>query len=111
MDHIKFKYDYGNKFDSDTFITIRVDDPRRYQVGNRYKIIYPGGEFIAEIIDIELVFNLDGLPLDKIKLDTGLNSRSEFLSLMSEFYGDLSRKKWSILTLRRYEVRSINHTY
>lgn len=101
MNYIKFKENYNNKLADKSFTTIRIDDPSRYRVGDIYKIISPDEEFEAKLTNIQLVFNLDDIPLEFIESDTGLTTREEFRSLLSSFYGDLSRTGWAILTLRR----------
>jgi hypothetical protein len=78
-----------------------VDDPTRYRVGDIYKILGPDEEFEAKLTNIQLVFNLDDIPIEFIEADTGLTTHEEFKSLLSSFYGDLSRTRWAILTLRR----------
>lgn len=101
MDYIKFKDNFNNKLDNNSFTTIRVDNPVRYQLGNVYKIMYPGGEFYAMIVGMKLVYTLDEIPLKLIESDTGLTSMEEFKNLMKEFYGDTERMKWNILTLKK----------
>lgn len=102
MAAIKFKYNLNNKLNNVEFTTIRIDDPARYQVGQILEVVCGDINFQAIITKMQLYFNLEDIPIESIKSD-GIKTRDEFINLMKEFYGDIDRTKWVMITLRKVE--------
>jgi|JFJP01.1.fsa_nt_gi hypothetical protein len=82
---ISFSFNWNNKLQNKAFSTIRIHNPKKYQVGNVYKIELKGEAIGTAILQEKRTLKADQLNNFICFLDTGYN-RPDTLNILSKMY-------------------------
>ena len=84
-DKISFSFNWNNKLSNKAFSTIRIHNPKKYQVGKVYDIELKGEALGTAVIQEIRVLKADQLNNFICYLDTGY-SRTETLNILTKMY-------------------------
>jgi len=112
MSTVNFYTNFNDKLDNRNFSTIRLLDDDRWIRGNFYGIeLDHKYQFSARLINIDLITDINKIPLEFIEQDTGLYSVRDFKRLLSGFYGDLDNKSFVILDFLKIDMKTVELTF
>ncbi len=84
-DLISFSFNWNNKLQNKAFSTIRIHNPKKYQIGKMYKIELKGEALGTAVIQEIRVLKADQLNNFICFLDTGY-SRTDTLNILAKMY-------------------------
>ncbi|MCA0231535.1 MAG: hypothetical protein LCH91_13770 [Bacteroidetes bacterium] len=110
FEQLPFNENWNNKLSCPSFTTFRLQNARKYRVGNKLSILLKG-KFLkdVEVIDVRTV-KLYAVNEFVARLDTGY-SRDEFIGLVTTMYKnkgiDFKTADWDLILLRTIEKRKV----
>ncbi len=102
MKQIKFSKNWGGKLSCDSFTTIRLYNPDKFVVGERYEVVLCGDTIAtAELVSLREI-TLSDITEEMARLDTGV-SKADTIEILREIYPNITE-----LTKLHYALFSKN---